>query len=60
LIGERNSQAKLTASKVGDIRARYAAGAVSQDALAVEFGVSQAQIWNIVRGRSWPACGPAT
>jgi len=53
MVGARNGQARLTEAQVGEIRRRYAEGGVSQDALAAEFSVSQAQIWNIVRGRSW-------
>jgi hypothetical protein len=53
--GEGNKEAKLTAAQVEQIRERYARGGVSQDALAVEFGVGQTQIWRIVNGVSWRA-----
>ena len=51
--GERNGNARLTAAAVELIRTRYAAGSISQDALAAEYGVSQVRISQIVRGRGW-------
>lgn len=48
--GEAHSQAKLTGAKVLDIRSRRGE---SPYALAKEFGVSYAQIWNIRSGKSW-------
>lgn len=44
---------KLDDAAVGDIRERYARGGVSQAALAVEFGVTQGNISQIVRRLSW-------
>jgi hypothetical protein len=51
--GERNGQAKLTASQVREIRTRYAAGGVFQRILAAEYGVDRALISYIVTGKSW-------
>ena len=51
--GEKNHRARLTAEQVADIRRRYAAGGVTQDALAAEYGVSRPAIGLIVRGKNW-------
>jgi hydroxyacyl-ACP dehydratase HTD2-like protein with hotdog domain len=51
--GEHNGHAKLTGSQVSDIRARYAAGRVTYNALARLFHVSNVQIKNIVLCRQW-------
>src|SRR5947199_536257 len=51
--GELNTAAKLTTDQVREIRERYAAGGVSQQALADEFGVSQPHLSRIVRGEWW-------
>lgn len=51
--GEASSTAKLTREAVAEIRRRYAAGGVSQSALAGQYGVCQAQIWRILRGLRW-------
>jgi len=51
--GEKNGSAKLTESQVIEARALYAAGGVSQRALAAEFGVGVATINSIVNGESW-------
>ena len=51
--GERVASAKLTEPQVRAIRERYAAGAATQWELAHEYGVHQAAIWRIVRGRTW-------
>lgn len=51
--GEANGRAKLTDAKVACIRARYAAGGVSQCSLAREYGVSHPAINNIVQRKSW-------
>lgn len=47
--GEKNGRAKLTQTQADEIRARYAAGGVSQQALADEYGVSQNAVSKIVR-----------
>ncbi len=51
--GECHGSAKLTETKVREIRRRYAAGGVSQSALASEYGVTQWSICMVTRGRSW-------
>lgn len=50
--GENTGRAKLRASDVASIRLAYAAGS-KQVALASSFGISQVQVSNIVRGKSW-------
>jgi hypothetical protein len=50
--GERNGQAKLTAAKVREARARHAAGE-GQRELARAFGVSQATMRFALLGRTW-------
>lgn len=50
--GERNPSAKLTSSDVVVIRELLTAG-ITQAEIALRFGVSQAQISNIKRGKSW-------
>lgn len=49
--GQRNSQAKLTAEQVLEIRRRFEAEPAR--ALAQEFKVAPANIYAIVEGRSW-------
>jgi DNA-binding transcriptional regulator YiaG len=51
--GEGCNLSKLTAEKVRAIRERYAAGGVSQQQLAAEYGVSNTNISLIVNGHSW-------
>lgn len=51
-IGERQGASKLSASDVGAIRERAAAGE-TQAALAAVFGVRQGHIGRIVRGEEW-------
>ena len=51
--GERQHLAKLTDAKVRKLRVTYAAGGVSQRALAVQYGVSQATISLVLKGRTW-------
>lgn len=55
--GEANNKAKLTEGEVIEIRSRYATGLVSQQNLAVTFGVSQPVISSIVTGRTWKHTG---
>ena len=49
--GERNPSAKLTDAQVIDLRERYAAGNVTQAALAREFGISPSHLSRILSGR---------
>lgn len=53
LRGEVHPDAKLTEAEVLTIRRRYAAGGVSQSALAREYGLSQPSIGKIVRRETW-------
>lgn len=50
---ERSRTTKLTASQVDDIRRRYEAGGVTQDALATEYDTTQTNISEIVRRTHW-------
>jgi hypothetical protein len=49
--GEAHPFAKLTESDVREIRRRYSVGNVTQEALAIEFGVRS--VWHILKGKSW-------
>jgi len=51
--GEASPRHKVTARQVDEIRVRYAAGGVTQQALADEYGLTQSAISAIVRRRSW-------
>lgn len=53
LRGTNNTHAKLTEEQVHSIRARYAAGGISQPALAREMGVKPAAIYKIIHHLSW-------
>jgi len=52
--GMRNGNAKLTTAQVHKIRQRHQAGE-QQKALAIEYGVSKAQLSRIVSGQLWAA-----
>jgi hypothetical protein len=49
---QRSRLAKLNADDVIEIRRRFALG-VNQDALAREYGVTTASIYNVVMRRTW-------
>ena len=51
--GEANSQSKLKAPQVIEIRRRAAAGENTQAALAREFGVGAGRISDIVNRKLW-------
>jgi hypothetical protein len=51
--GEANHAAKLTADAVREIRARFAAGGVTQTALAREYGVDFRSVSQIIRRKRW-------
>lgn len=51
--GERLPHSKLTTAAVLDIRARYAKGNVTQQALADHFGVSNSQINGVIHRNAW-------
>jgi hypothetical protein len=52
LPGELNPAARLTEQQVAEIRRRNVGGE-SQRTLAAAFNISQSQVGNIVRGKSW-------
>ena len=56
--GERHGRARLTWDQVEAIRSEYAAGGVSQRALARTYGVSRYAINDIFRGRTWKEARP--
>lgn len=51
--GENHHKTKLTKAQVIEIRRRYSETLVFQTELAQEFGVSQAAIWCILKGKNW-------
>lgn len=60
-VGERNGQAKLTATQVAEARARLATGE-SQRSIARSFGIHYNAIWKVANGLKWrsvPASSPA-
>jgi hypothetical protein len=55
--GEAQGLAKLTEEAVREIRRRYAAGGISQQRLANEYGVNQTKISDVVLRRTWRHVG---
>jgi hypothetical protein len=51
--GETHAHAKLTEHQVFEIRARYAAGNITQEALASEFGIVRGTVSDIIRRKRW-------
>jgi hypothetical protein len=51
--GERNGRAKLSENEIEAIRQRYAAGGVSQQVIADEYGVTQNLISKIILRQLW-------
>lgn len=51
--GSKRHCAKLDDDKVREIRAKYAAGGITQKALGAEYGVRQYVIWLIVHRERW-------
>lgn len=51
--GERSGNSVLTSDQVGQIRAQYEAGGVTQKTLAAQFGVCQAHISKVIRRVNW-------
>lgn len=51
--GEAHYEAKLTACKVVEIRALYAAGGTSQRRLAAQFGVDKSVIYRVINRKTW-------
>lgn len=56
--GSRNPRTKLTPAAVLDIRARYAAGGISQRELGEEYGVPQTAISAVVLGKTHTTIKP--
>lgn len=48
--GEGHARSRLTNAQASELRERYAAGGISQDALAAEYGIHQTAISRIIRG----------
>lgn len=53
MFGETNTSAKLTGEQVSEIIRLYNAGGTTQKHLAGQYGVSQSNISQIVRGKKW-------
>ena len=51
--GEDHPAAKLRADQVVEMRARWAAGGITQRALAAQYGIHQTTCGDIVSGREW-------
>ena len=51
--GVKNNAARLTEDQVQAIRSKYAAGGISQQALADQYGIGQASVSRIVRRANW-------
>lgn len=51
--GQDNTQAKLTDDQVRAIRSIYAGGKVTQNELAVRFGISQSSVSFIIHRKTW-------
>ncbi len=52
-LGERNGNAKLTASEVRRIRKRYADGKATQRELADEHGLAYEYVSRLIRRKYW-------
>ena len=52
-IGERNPMSKLNRESVAAIRAIYATGGTTQQALATRFGVGRRAIGRVISGERW-------
>ncbi len=51
--GSRNGNSRLHEDAVREIRSAYATGKITQRALALQHGVSQKTIFNIVKEKQW-------
>lgn len=51
--GEAAWNTKVTAAQVVEMRARFAAGGITQRALGIEYGMSQTAVGRIVNRKSW-------
>jgi hypothetical protein len=52
-VGRRHGMVKLSVADVAEIRRRYAAGGVTQRQLGDEYGVSNAHVCGIIKGKFW-------
>jgi hypothetical protein len=52
-LGEKTPTSKLTAATVLEIRARYAAGGITQRRLAAEYGIHFSNVSAIINRKSW-------
>jgi hypothetical protein len=57
MCGERNPTAKMTADDVRVIRFAFAGGGATQPSLGEVFKVTQANISEIIRRRTWKSIG---
>jgi len=55
--GEDGPCAKLSWTQVCEIRSRYAAGGITQERLASEFGISRSAVSMILSGKTWGELG---
>lgn len=53
--GNHNNARKISSEDAASIRETYARGGVSQQSLADEYGVTQAAISAVIRGKTWNA-----
>lgn len=53
MIVKQRGTARLTEAQVIAIRSEYAAGGVSQNELAMKFGIGSTQVCRIVQGKRW-------
>lgn len=51
--GDKNGNRIVSSEQVAELRMRYAAGGVTQYELADQYGISQAQVNNIVLRKQW-------
>lgn len=51
--GERVKSSKLTAQQVSEIREQYTEGGLSQTIIAMKYGVTQANVSEVVNMRTW-------
>lgn len=51
--GETSGMSKTTSDDVRKMRAAYAAGGISQDALAKQYGLTQVAVSSIIRRKTW-------
>jgi DNA invertase Pin-like site-specific DNA recombinase len=52
-VGEKNGNAKLTIEDVKHIKGLYAKGGHTYESIAAISNVSKAQVYRIIKGKSW-------